>query len=80
MKVALLVAGKHIVCGYEDGGVRVWDLRECTATCSMSPSHTGPVSCLDVHREGSLMMTGSEDLTARFVNTSTGKVSEWVSH
>ena len=74
IRYAFYNAGRHICCGYEDGVVRVWDLRECSTTCSMSPSHSGPVNCLTVHRDGATMMTGSEDATARLVSTTTGKV------
>jgi WD40 repeat protein len=71
---SFLPDGKHIACGYEDGGVRVWNLRECVTTSSMSPAHEGPVNCLAANSDGSLVMTGSEDSTARLVSTTTGKV------
>ena len=63
-----------MACGYEDGGVRVWNLRESVTTSTMSPAHESPVNCLAANGDGSLIMTGSEDSTARLVSTSTGKV------
>lgn len=66
--------GKHVCCGYEDGGVRVWSLKECSTVVTMSPGHAGPVNCIAVHTERGIIMTGSEDTTARLVNTTTGKV------
>ena len=73
--------GKRIACGYEDGGVRVWDLRECATTMAMAPPpHKAPVNCISASSDGTLIMTGSEDATARLVNTATGKVrtfSQW---
>ena len=52
----------------------MWNLRECVTTSSMSPAHEGPVNCLAANSDGSLVMTGSEDSTARLVSTTTGKV------
>ena len=67
--------GKHVSCGYEDGGVRVWNLKECTTVSTMSPSHSGSVHCLAAHADGRLLMTGSDDSTACLVNSTTGKVT-----
>ena len=72
--------GKHICCGYEDGGMRVWNLRECNTTAAMSSTHSGPVNCLAAHPDGTLVITGSEDSTARLVSTSTGKVRSLWGH
>lgn len=72
--VPMFSSGKHVCCGYEDGGVRVWSLKECSTVVTMSPGHAGPVNCITVHPERGIMMTGSEDSTARLVNTTTGKV------
>ena len=57
--------------------MRVWSLKACSTVCSMSPNHAGPVNCLAVHTDGGLVMTGSEDSTARLVNTTTGKVLKY---
>ena len=66
--------GRHISCGYEDGGVRVWSLKECTTVTTVSPNHGAPVTSVAAHSDGVLLMTGSEDSTARLVNSSSGKV------
>ena len=66
--------GRHISCGYEDGGVRVWSLKECTTVTTISPNHGAPVTSMAAHSDGVLLMTGSEDSTARLVNSSSGKV------
>lgn len=52
----------------------MWDFKEGSTVVTMSPSHARPVNCIAVHVDRGLMMTGSEDSTARLVNTSTGKV------
>lgn len=31
-----LLVGKRLCCGYSDGTVRVWDLKNTTQTCSLS--------------------------------------------
>ena len=54
----------------------MWNLKECATTCSMSPRHGGLVSCLAAHADGALVMSGSEDSTARLVSTSAGKVCD----
>ena len=82
--------GKRICCGYGSGSVKVLDLRSGaslvnfvgTATTASAEAtvgvtnqgHTKSVTCLVAHHEGNLLLTGSEDETARLVNSSNGKV------
>ncbi|XP_055870079.1 angio-associated migratory cell protein-like [Biomphalaria glabrata] len=68
--------GKTACVGYEDGVVKIWDLKSSSAihTVSDHEGHKEPVFCLDHNSSGSLVMTGSEDMTAKVINTSTGKV------
>ncbi|KAH9498158.1 hypothetical protein Btru_008408 [Bulinus truncatus] len=72
----VLPDGKSACVGYEDGVVKIWDLKSGTAiyTVSDHEGHKEPVFCLDVNNCGSLVMTGSGDMTAKVINTSTGKV------
>jgi WD40 repeat protein len=69
--------GKSIATGSFDGSCRVWAPRtgECTTLFMGHPYHDGPVTCLDFHptSEG-LMITGSEDNTARLISSVSKKV------
>ena len=69
--------GKTVVTGSHDGSLRVWAPRtgECKTQFFGHPYHDGPVTCVDFHptTEG-LMLTGSEDNTARLISGVSGKV------
>ncbi|CAM9936833.1 unnamed protein product [Lampetra planeri] len=68
--------GKGAVVGYEDGTVRIWDLKQSTPvfTFKGKDGHQGSVTCLAVHDDGTLVLTGSVDRTASLLNVATGKV------
>lgn len=69
--------GKHVVTGSYDGSLRVWQPRTgaCEQTFRGHPFHDGPLTCIGFHPSvQGLMITGSEDNTARLVNSANGKV------
>ncbi|XP_043965690.1 angio-associated migratory cell protein [Gambusia affinis] len=72
----VLPDGKRAVVGYEDGTVRVWDLKHGNAihVIKGQDGHQGALTCLACNKDGSLMLTGSVDGCAKLVNTATGKV------
>lgn len=37
--------------------------------------HQGPVTCIDCHKDGTLIATGAEDTKSKIINSTTGKVS-----
>ena len=62
--------------GRHDGSLRVWQPRtgECSVLFMGHPYHDGPVTCLDFNpTTQGLMLTGSEDNTARLVSASNGE-------
>lgn len=72
----VLPDGKRAVVGYEDGTVRVWDLKQGNAihVIKGQDGHQGALTCLASNKDGSLVLTGSVDGYARLINTATGKV------
>ncbi|CAG5933274.1 angio-associated migratory cell protein [Menidia menidia] len=72
----VLPDGKRAVVGYEDGTVRVWDLKHGNAihVVKGQDGHQGALTCLACNKDGSLVLTGSVDGCAKLINTVTGKV------
>ncbi|XP_078408852.1 angio-associated migratory cell protein isoform X2 [Cetorhinus maximus] len=72
----ILPDGYRAVVGYEDGTVRIWDLKQGSQLHVMKgqDSHQGPLTCLAANDTGSLVLTGSVDCTAKLLNPLTGKV------
>ncbi|XP_073490487.1 angio-associated migratory cell protein [Aquarana catesbeiana] len=68
--------GKQAVVGYEDGSVRIWDLKQGNAIHVLkgTDGHTRPLTCVSSNADGSLVLTGSVDCDTKMVNTATGKV------
>jgi WD40 repeat protein len=68
--------GRHVALAYEDGVVKVWDLKEGNPLISVAPpmGHSASVTSLAVHHEAVLLLSGSEDSTAKLINANSGKV------
>ncbi|CAJ0949659.1 unnamed protein product [Ranitomeya imitator] len=62
--------------GYEDGSVRIWDLKQGNTLHVLkgADAHTGPLTCVSSNADGSLILSGSVDCDTKIVNTTTGKV------
>lgn len=73
---ALMKDGRHVALAYEDGVIKVWDLKEGNPLISVAPpmGHLASVTSLAVHNENVLLLSGSEDSTAKLINANTGKV------
>lgn len=72
----VLPDGKRAVVGYEDGTVRVWDLKQGNSAHEIKgpDGHQGALTCLASNKDGSLVLTGSVDGCAKLINPNTGKV------
>lgn len=75
---SLTADGRRVALGYEDSVVKVWDLKEGTPLVSVtSPlGHSDSITSLATHNDNVLLLSGSEDSTAKLTNTNTGKVSD----
>lgn len=69
--------GKRSVVGYEDGSLRVFDLKTGQMLQQLSDglAHSAPVASLAVHKDNTLLISGSLDGTAKLYNVNNGKVS-----
>lgn len=72
----VLPDGKRAVVGYDDGTVRIWDLKQGNAVHVIKgqDGHKGALTCLASNKDGSLVLTGSVDGCAKLINTASGKV------
>ncbi|XP_063144933.1 angio-associated migratory cell protein [Candoia aspera] len=72
----VLPDGKRAVVGYEDGTVRIWDLKQVNSLHVLkgNDGHQGPLTCVASQKDGSLILTGSVDCHAKLINAATGKV------
>ena len=72
----LHIKGRSACFGYEDGAIKVWDLKEGSTLLSVTgPSgHTGAVTCMAAHQDNVLLLSGSDDSTAKLTNINSGKV------
>ncbi|XP_072181235.1 angio-associated migratory cell protein-like [Diadema setosum] len=68
--------GKRCCAGYEDGTVKVWDLKQATAIHHFKggSGHEGGVTTLDCHHDNNLVLTGAVDGSSKLLNSGTGKV------
>lgn len=70
--------GRTIVSGggAGDASLRAWDPRtgQCMITIQGHPFHQSGLTSLDIHSEGVIALTGSEDCSGRIANIRTGRV------
>ncbi|KAI1717108.1 WD domain, g-beta repeat domain-containing protein [Ditylenchus destructor] len=68
----LLPDAKHLLAAHADGQVRIWNLKEVTASASVTlPS---PCCSLDVHSHGNVAAIGCQDGTTTLISTQNCKV------
>jgi outer membrane protein assembly factor BamB len=69
--------GKHIVSGSADGSVLVWDPKTAAVLFRFNSGglfHEGSIGALAIHPDNQLVLTGSDDGTARLIQIATGKI------
>ncbi|XP_033101349.1 angio-associated migratory cell protein-like isoform X3 [Anneissia japonica] len=67
--------GKQCSAGYEDGVIKVWDLKTAKAltTFKGNSGHQDSVTSLDCHDNNNLILSGSVDGSSKIYNCNTGK-------
>ncbi|KAG7326740.1 hypothetical protein KOW79_010141 [Hemibagrus wyckioides] len=72
----ILPDGKRVMVGYEDGTLRLWDLKQGNTIHVIKghDGHQGPLTSMECNKDGTLVLTGSTDGQTKLINTSTGKV------
>jgi len=57
--------GRHMVSGWSDSKVRIWDVRTGKAFMKPLEGHTAPIRSVSVSADGSRILSGSDDKTIR---------------
>ncbi|XP_035224532.1 angio-associated migratory cell protein-like isoform X2 [Stegodyphus dumicola] len=72
----LLPDGCTCAIGYMDGSIKLWDISNCCSIGNVSgpAAHKKSVLCLACHPNNGLILSGSEDGTAKLIKQSTSKV------
>lgn len=68
--------GTRLVSGYEDGSLRIWDLKQSTVihTITGGRGHSSTITSIDIDSSDSLAASGSTDCTMKLINLVSGKV------
>ena len=71
----ILNDGKRSVVGYENGDVRLWDLKNCSTTyCVKENDLDNQITALAVKSDNSLIATGFLNSKLKLINLSTGRI------
>lgn len=66
--------GKKLIAGYEDGTIRVLDLKEGTVQVTISAAHSESITSLDCQSDGKLIASASLDGKTVLSTVQTGKI------
>lgn len=76
-----LYLGKRLACGYQDGSVKIVDLKLGSVIKDIKPQgDVAGLTCLDVHRDNNLVICGCEDGCILLLSIQSGKVCINVSY
>lgn len=72
----ILPDGKRLACAYQDGSVKIIDLKQGTVIKDIkSVGEVGGITCLDTHKDNNLIICGCEDGCVLLMSIQSGKVS-----
>ena len=64
---------RYALAGDDDGGLRVWDLRQANADPRLLAGHTEWIGAVEVSPDGRYALSASHDSTARLWDMQTGE-------
>ncbi len=70
----ILKDGKHAVCCYNNGNIRMWDLKSGQPAFSLVKAHEEDIISLDATEDGKLVATGGIDLKVNIITPMNGKI------
>ena len=70
----ILKDGTRAACCYNNGNIRIWDLKSAQPLFNMVKSHENDIICLDLSPDGNLLATAGLDMKVRITHTTTGKL------
>ena len=69
----ILKDGKRAACCYNNGAVRIWDLKTGQTVFNIPNAHKEAIMCMDLSPDGNLIATAGVDMRINLINTNTGK-------
>ncbi len=69
----ILKDGKRAACCYNNGSIRIWDLKTSQTLFNYANAHENDILCIDLSADGNLLATGGVDMKIHLVNTLNGK-------
>ncbi|KAK0159152.1 hypothetical protein PV328_010073 [Microctonus aethiopoides] len=70
----VITDGKKLIAGYEDGTIRVLDLKEGTVQVTISAAHSESITSLDCQSDGKLIASAALDGKTVLSTVQTGKI------
>lgn len=76
MRFKLNVTGRRVVVGYENGTIRIMDLKTSNLLFTISPNvgHSSTITTLDCHTDNNLLLSAAVDGKTLLITLHTGKV------
>ena len=70
----ILKDGKRAVCCYNNGNIRIIDLKSGQPEFNILNAHENDIICMDLSNDGNLLATGGVDMKIKIINTTNGKI------
>lgn len=70
----ILKDGKQAVCCYNNGNVRIWDLKTGLTVHNILKAHEEDIICVDCSADGNLIATGGIDMKLNIMTSFNGKI------